>query len=234
MFPHYRLKRKSLHDCYHILPKGRRGLFCQFFDNHKTFKSMKKPLKYRKVLLWTMRITATQLMLAFLFLGTGYAREGHAQSLLSQKISISANGSEVKKVLHQLEKQVDVRFVFSSKLIKSARKVNVSAQDKPLYEVLDQILTPLDLQYEVSGKIIILRRLENLPEVSPDHKLSPKKNVSGKVLDENSQPLPGVSIVIKGAQIGTTTHLHDAPTAKNCDRAARCGKYYPFLHIPSF
>jgi TonB-linked SusC/RagA family outer membrane protein len=167
---------------------------------------MKKPLKYRQVLRWTMRITATQLMFALLFLSTGYAREGRAQSLLSQKISITASGSEVKTVLRQLEKQVDVRFVFSSKLIKSARKVTVSVEDKPLYETLDQILTPLGLQYEISGKIIILRRLENLPEVAPDHKTNPKKSISGKVLDENSQPLPGVSVVLKGTQIGTTTN----------------------------
>jgi TonB-linked SusC/RagA family outer membrane protein len=170
---------------------------------------MKKPLKYRQVLLWTMRITATQLMFALLFLGTGYAREGRAQSLLSQKISINAKGSEVKKVLSQLEKQVDVRFVFSSKLIKSARKVTVSVKDKPLYEVLDQVLTPLGLQYEVSGKIIILRRSDNLPEGVPVMRSSssaPKKNISGKVLDEAGIGLPGVSIVLRGTQVGTTTN----------------------------
>ncbi|TDE13357.1 TonB-dependent receptor [Dyadobacter psychrotolerans] len=166
---------------------------------------MKKPLKYRKVLLWTMRITATQLMFALIFMGTGYAREGSAQSLLSQKISITATGSEVKKVLNQVEKQVDIRFVFSSKLIKSARKVTISAQNKPLYEVLDNVLTPLGLQYEVSGKIIILRRQENLPEVAPPA-VAPKKDISGKVLDETGTGLPGVSVVIKGTQTGTITN----------------------------
>ena len=204
MFPHYRLQ---IYPCMIdvISSMWRRGLFCQLFNLNKTIKSMKKPLKYRQVLLWTMRITATQLMFALLFLGTGYAREGRAQSLLSQKISITANGSEVKKVLNQVEKQVDVHFVFSSKLIKSARKVSVSAQDKPLYEVLDQVLTPLGLQYEVSGKIIILRRADNLPEVAPLDKANPKKGISGKVLDEKKIGLPGVSVVLKGTQVGSTT-----------------------------
>jgi TonB-linked SusC/RagA family outer membrane protein len=168
---------------------------------------MKKPVQYQQVLLWTMRITATQILFALMFIGYGYAHETYGQSLLSQKISINANGSEVKKVLNQVEKQVDVRFVFSSKLIQSRRKVNVSAQNKPLYEVLDDILTPLGLQYELSGKIIILKRLENLPEVVPPGKNdAPKKNVSGKVLDEAGLGLPGVSVVLKGTQIGTTTN----------------------------
>lgn len=171
---------------------------------------MKKPLKYRQVLLWTMRMTATQLMLAFVFIATGYAREGSAQSLLSQKVSVTANGSEVKKVLNQVEKQADVRFVFSSKLIKSARRVTVSLKEKPLYEALDHILTPLGLEYEVSGKIIILRRNEVIaPEPPPGQgaTTAPKRNVSGKVLDgESSTGLPGVSIVLKGTQTGTTTN----------------------------
>ena len=165
---------------------------------------MKKPLQYQKVLLWTMRITATQLLFAICFIGSGYAHDSNAQSLLGQKISVTANGSEVRKVLNQVEKQADVRFVFSSKLIKSTRKVTVSAKEKPLYEVLDQILTPLGLEYEVSGKIIILRRQEKLDETPPSAD-APKKNISGKVLDEASQGLPGVSIVLKGTQTGTTT-----------------------------
>ncbi|MCE7060743.1 TonB-dependent receptor [Dyadobacter sp. CY343] len=165
---------------------------------------MKKTFMYRKVLLWTMRITATQLIFALMFIGTGYAREGSAQSLLGQKISVSATGSEVKKVLSQIEKQAEVRFVFSSKLIKSARKVSIDIKQKPLYEVLDNVLTPLNLQYEVSGKIIILKRLGNFPdEKAPDG--APKKNVSGKVLDEAQRGLPGVSVVLKGSQIGATT-----------------------------
>lgn len=171
---------------------------------------MKKPLQYHRVLLWTMRITATQLLFALCFIGFGYANEGSAQSLLSQKISVSANGSEVRRVLNQVEKQADVRFVFSSKLIKSTRKITVSIKERPLYEVLDQILTPLGLEYELSGKIIILRRSEALPEIGPDEapksSKAPKKVISGKVLDEAGSGLPGVSVVVRGTQTGTNSN----------------------------
>ena len=145
-------------------------------------------------------------MLAILFMGAGYAHNSHGQSLLSQKITINAAGSEVRKVLSQVEKQVDVRFVFSSKIIKSARKVNVNASKKPLYEVLDEILTPLELEYEISGKIIILKRTDIPKNDVPIQGNGVKKQVSGKVSDENNQPLPGVSVVIKGTQTGTTTN----------------------------
>ncbi|QRR04293.1 TonB-dependent receptor [Dyadobacter sandarakinus] len=151
-----------------------------------------------------MRITAIQLMFALLCLGTGYAREGSAQSLLSQKISVSASGAEIRKVLSQIEKQVEVRFVFSSKLIQSMRKVTLNMQNRPLYEVLDHVLTPLTLEYEVSGNIIILKRQGSMPDV-PAPSASPKKTVTGKVLDESQKGLPGVSVVLKGTQTGTST-----------------------------
>ncbi|KAA6438475.1 TonB-dependent receptor [Dyadobacter flavalbus] len=143
-------------------------------------------------------------MFALLCLGTGYAREGSAQSLLSQKISVSASGSEIRKVLSQIEKQVEVRFVFSSKLIQSMRKVTLNVQNRPLYEVLDHVLTPLALEYEVSGNIIILKRQGSTPEETAPS-AAPKKIVTGKVLDESQNGLPGVSVVLKGTQTGTST-----------------------------
>ncbi|MCF0061192.1 TonB-dependent receptor [Dyadobacter chenwenxiniae] len=190
---------------------------------------MKKPFKYRQVLLWTMRITATQLIFAIWFIGTGFAHDSNAQSLLSQKITVVAAGSEVKKVLNQVEKQADVKFVFSSKLIKSARKVNVNATEKPLYEVLDQILTPLGLQYEVSGKIIILKRQDVLPTEIPVKSNAPKRNLTGKVVDEMNSPLPGVSIVVKGTQTGTTTDADGGFTLDVPDNAVLVLSFVGFV-----
>lgn len=174
---------------------------------------MKKQIQYHQVLLWTMRITATQLMLAILFAGYGFAHESGAQSILGQKISVSANSSEIKRVLNQVESQIDARFVFSSKIIQSKRRVTIAAQNKPLYEVLDMILSPLGLEYEISGKIIILKRIENWPpQDAPDSEnatqdTAPKRKLTGKVLDEAGATLPGVSIVVKGTQTGTTTNV---------------------------
>ncbi len=173
---------------------------------------MKKPIQFHRVLLWTMRITATQLFIAFLFLGNTYAYNTKAQSLLSQKITIVAKGLEVKKVLSQLENQVDVQFVFSSKIIQSKRRVTIEANNKPLDEVLDQILPPLGLEYELSGKIIILKRIENqeikLSELPRNSASFEERTVTGKVLDETATGLPGVSVVLKGTQVGTTTNVN--------------------------
>lgn len=155
-----------------------------------------------------MRLTATQLMIALWMISTGYAHEGDAQSVLSQKVTLKMQNAEIRDILAQMKKQVDVRFVFSSKLIRSSRKVSVLSQDEPLSKVLDHVLIPLDLRYEASGNIIILKRGTQLPAIAPPtvSKEDPKRVINGRVTDETSQGLPGVSVVIKGTTRGTTTN----------------------------
>jgi TonB-linked SusC/RagA family outer membrane protein len=141
-------------------------------------------------------------------ISTGYAHEGDAQSVLSQKVTLKMQNAEIRDILAQMKKQVDVRFVFSSKLIRSSRKVSVLSQDEPLSKVLDHVLIPLDLRYEASGNIIILKRGTQLPAIAPPtvSKEDPKRVINGRVTDETSQGLPGVSVVIKGTTRGTTTN----------------------------
>ncbi|PWJ59394.1 TonB-linked SusC/RagA family outer membrane protein [Dyadobacter jejuensis] len=170
---------------------------------------MKKPVHFHRLLLWTMRITATQLLLALVFLGTTHAHTTRAQSVLSQKLTIQAKGVEIKKVLNLLEEQVDVKFVFSSRIIQSKRKVDAVAVNKPLYEVLDMVLTPLDLSYEVSGKIIIIKRVAGGSNAEPPAKAQ-DRTLNGVVLDESGTGLPGVSVVLKGTQTGTQTDASGA------------------------
>ncbi|KAA9347168.1 TonB-dependent receptor [Larkinella humicola] len=172
---------------------------------------MKKTIRYQqfvyRIACRTLGLTAIQTLFAFCFAGLGYASDGIAQSLLNQKITVRAQEMEIKTVLSQVERQVDVRFVFSSKLIQSSRKITLSAENKPLQQVLDHILSPLGLQYELTGKVIIIRREEAAPlPLPPVGQVAPKRTVSGKVLDETGKGLPGVSVVVKGTQRGTITN----------------------------
>ncbi|WP_025761851.1 TonB-dependent receptor [Dyadobacter tibetensis] len=171
---------------------------------------MKIPLQFNRQLLFFMRISLLQLIISLCFISTATAVEVHAQELLRKKISIDAQGMDLKTVLNQLGKEADVRFVFSSKLIGSSRKVNLSKTNETLSDVLVDFLTPLGLNYEVSGKNIVIRpnsmtpALETEP-LSPNNK-SIDRTIKGKVTDAASlDGLPGVNIVVKGTQIGSTS-----------------------------
>jgi hypothetical protein len=171
------------------------------------FETMKKPVppSHHASLL---RMSFLQLLLAICFIGAATATSMNAQELLGRKVTVYVTDEEISQVLRKIEKQADVRFVFSSKLIQSNRKVSVSAESKPLSEVLDGLLTPQGLVYEVKGKNIVIKPEEtgNLTESAPLLASAAEITVKGRVIDaQNSEALPGVNVLIKGTQSGTSS-----------------------------
>jgi len=175
---------------------------------------MKIPLQFHCKLLILMRISLAQLVLSVLFMGTATAVDVRAQELLSKKVNLQAQNLEVKKILHVIEKQVGVRFIFSSKLIQSDRKVSISTSNQVLSKVLDDFLIPLGLNYEVTGKNIVIKPTDlnikpdkvTQASLKSDIPAETEQTIRGKVTDsETKEPLPGVNILVKGTQIGTST-----------------------------
>lgn len=157
----------------------------------------------------TMRWTILQCCLAALFANISFAADVRAQELLNRKVSVRASNQQIFAVLSSIEKSADVKFSYSPNLIQATRKVSLQLSNEKLSVVLEKLLGPYELTYEVVGRQIILKR--NLPEEKED---SPEKEkvetksllkVTGAVTDPAGMGLPGVNILIKGTQSGTTT-----------------------------
>ncbi|MEZ4902196.1 MAG: carboxypeptidase-like regulatory domain-containing protein [Spirosomataceae bacterium] len=174
---------------------------------------MQKNVRTKVFLLKAMRMTVTQLMLLVSFCGLASARDSKAQEVLNATVSLKIEAVEIRKVFGQIEKQADVKFVYSPNTIRSNQKVSLATTNK-LSEVLKELLTPLDISYEVVGTRILLRKkiaekASSLEErESPMSVLEPQEQiVKGKITDaEHGEGLPGVSILLKGTQKGTTTN----------------------------
>ncbi|GGH22197.1 SusC/RagA family TonB-linked outer membrane protein [Dyadobacter endophyticus] len=153
-----------------------------------------------------------QTLLMLLFMQFSWAKNGAAQEMLNQRISISVENERIESVISKLEKSANVRFLYSREIIKSQRKISFEAENKPLSAVLESILQPLGLKYEVSGDKIVLKRQPHTSEAQIGEATAPEAtqanadiNVSGTVTDNTGTGLPGVSILVKGTQTGTTT-----------------------------
>lgn len=173
---------------------------------------MKKVRRIDDLLFTLMRITVIQCFLACLFLGVSLAHDGRGQSALSQKVTLNVENQDIKKILYQLEKQTNIKFVYSSKLIQSDRKATIKVQNGTLSRVLDELLTPLQLNYKASDDLIVIKP-ENSANQEPAKAESDLKKgqsaslrtVSGIVKDSTGVNLPGVNVVIKGTTKGTST-----------------------------
>ncbi|MDE5612913.1 MAG: carboxypeptidase-like regulatory domain-containing protein, partial [Odoribacter sp.] len=65
---------------------------------------------------------------------------------------------------------------------------------------MDRLLSDKGLSYSIDQNNVVIRK-KQAPQVRESLK------VTGKVTDEKGQPLPGVTIVIKGTSVGTATDL---------------------------
>ncbi|MDJ1469444.1 TonB-dependent receptor [Xanthocytophaga flava] len=167
---------------------------------------MKKNRPLQHWLLTAMRISLFQFFLAIIFAGTAQAYEGRSQNLLDVKVNLQASNQRISKVLKQIENQADIKFVFSSTLIQASRVVSVNLENQSLDRVLEYLLTPLQLTYEVSGKTVIVKR-DKLTETAPETNVQDQlaQTVKGRVTGDQNEGLPGVSVVVKGSTVGTTT-----------------------------
>jgi TonB-linked SusC/RagA family outer membrane protein len=172
-------------------------------------------LKQCTIQFWKfMRFTAFQFCLLLLLAGLALAEDSGAQDFLNQRVSLDCKGQSIKAVLRLLETSADVQFLYSTQQIQANRKVTLEAHNEKLSDVLDRLLKPLSITYELSGKQIVLSRLDHSmlrTELQPLGSLTiplhevADRTITGLVTDDKNEPLPGVSIVVKGTQRGTTS-----------------------------
>lgn len=156
-----------------------------------------------------MRISSVQILLLLVFAGVSLAANTEAQ-VLEKRVSLNMEEQEIGKTLREIEKQASVRFVYSPQVIRAGQKISVISRQEKLGELLDKMLAPLGIRYEVSGKYILLsddrsgqlRREESSFMTLPT---DPDRAVRGKVTDEKGEALPGVNVILKGTQRGTTS-----------------------------
>jgi TonB-dependent SusC/RagA subfamily outer membrane receptor len=134
---------------------------------------------------------------------------GHTfQTVLERNVTVQAESQSIKAILSQLAKQANIRFVYSQQLVGADRKVSVRAQNEPLATVLDEIFAPLKIEYEINQDRIVLR-VPNKSASATDGGTSTLAvqavPVTGKVVDNKGNGLPGVTVLVKGTTNGTST-----------------------------
>jgi hypothetical protein len=164
---------------------------------------MKHHLLPRRGLRHPASLLALQLCLAYPLASMATVSEVRTQIVLERKISVKAESQTIESVLDQLEKQLNVRFVYSPSLIGANRRVTIQVADKPLTQVLDELLSPRKIVYEVRNNRVILSQVKSTAANVP---------VSGRVTDSKGEGIPGVTVLVRGTTIGTSTDATGAYT----------------------
>lgn len=173
---------------------------------------MKKTLRHQCCggALRVMKIVSVQTFLALLLASMAYAHDLSGQGIMDKEISVEMEDTSLKKVLSRIERLAGVKFTYSPSVIEEEQKVSVKASGQSLGKVLDALLSPLEIQYKlIADRISLSKPSAAVADPGQDHQVSfaenPALQVTGTVLDSESRPLPGASVIEKGTSNGTTT-----------------------------
>lgn len=146
-------------------------------------------------------IKACLILLLYTFSYQVYAQD--------QKVNLNRDSVTVIAALQELKKQTQLGFFFNKQEFNASKIVSIKARDQSLDKVLKEIFGQ-GFTFEYRDKMVIIRSgKSNIPSLPPDNAgktQPPMITVTGIVTDQLQSPLPGVTVMIKGTLLGTTTN----------------------------
>jgi TonB-linked SusC/RagA family outer membrane protein len=151
---------------------------------------------------WKKTLMVMKLTTFFLLLGMfSISAKGFGQG---GNISLRMEQVSLESVLQELKLHADYTFVYGDKQIENVQFDLFEVENANLEVVMEECLKGTNLEYYVVDDVVILR--EKLP-ISSEETKQEKKEVKGKVTDEQGFALPGVSVIIKGTNTGVATDI---------------------------
>lgn len=144
----------------------------------------------------------TLVFLLLLFVGTLSvgAVNGQSQNAL---ITLHKNNVDLLNIMQDIEKQSNYLFVYNKEVdVHQAATIHVA--EKPLHEVLQHLFKNSEVRFAIEGSYIVLSANKGgeTPVVAQS-----RIPISGTVTTVDKDPMPGVTIMVKGTNTGTITGI---------------------------
>lgn len=159
--------------------------------------------EYRYLFACSRKIFRTMRYAIFILLFTAFqsmALDNYAQS---KRFELKITHTTLADALDRIEQESDYFFFYNNKSISLDKKVSVDLKDKSINELLDALFQNTGISYTIKNRQIILSGENSGVAVQQDKRTT----LTGKVVDKEGEPLPGVTVVVKGTTNGTMTDL---------------------------
>ncbi|MCD9020122.1 TonB-dependent receptor [Parachryseolinea silvisoli] len=155
-----------------------------------------------------MRVSLFYLFLTVLSLQLLLANASRGQGLEDIQVTLELKDERLKDVFKKIEKQTGLLFAYQPQQVNAYTGISLQKSTRSVKEFLDLILENTPLAYrKVNESVIVFKKPLEREESISDEQGPVAQIVSGTVLDkETNQPLPGVSVMIKGTTRGTVTN----------------------------
>ena len=148
-----------------------------------------------------IKIMRFTIFILFLSLSQTFAMNSYSQQA---KLSLDMRNARLEDVIDKIEKNSEFFFMYNKRMIDVDRKVDIQVEEKSVNEVLDKIFANTDISYSIKNRQILLIN-KDMTGTGNESIYQRQKSVTGKVTDLSGEPLPGVSVVLKGSTTGVIT-----------------------------
>ena len=122
------------------------------------------------------------------------------------RLSLDLNDVTVREVLNQIEDQSEFYFMYETNTVDVNRRVSIDVKNRLVTDILDELFEGTDIAYRINNRQIALTAEEAANTLDNVKTVSDQQNsLSGTVTGSKGEPVPGVTVVIKGTSQGTIT-----------------------------
>lgn len=170
----------------------------KFMKNSYGFSYFLSESRWKKTLM-RMKLLAVMMLIGVLQLSANVKGQ-------VAEVNMSMQDANLVEFFTEIRNQTEYDFLYNHDLVMSKESVDVDVNGKDLKELLEGVLFERDLNFQVDDNVIIISERDYVAPVTKPV-VQEEKKVSGVVTDETGVPLPGVSILVKGTNIGTATDI---------------------------
>ena len=139
-----------------------------------------------------MRLTMLFLLMTFVSL---------TATALGQRTTIKLDNVDLQVAFNEIKQKMGYTFVYNDQVVKNVGKVSVNVTSSDIKYILAKCLEGTSLDFYIEDNIVVIK---SKAEQARETERKPV-TVKGKVVDEKKQPLPGVTVLLKGTTLGVTT-----------------------------
>ena len=130
----------------------------------------------------------------------------------SVKVNLDLKDATLETVFKAIQDQTEFDFFYKNEQIPHNKLITRTYTNASVDKVLNEVLEGTGLMYRVLNTDIVVTQAPRLSSETAGNTLAAAqqqtKTITGKVTDENGQPLPGVTVVLPGTTTGTVTDVN--------------------------
>lgn len=121
----------------------------------------------------------------------------------AQKITLKVKNAPLEKIFNQIHKQTGYDFFYNSNLIRKANPITVDVKESDLVSVLNICFNNQPFTLTITEKTVIVKEKSIMPVLENQKRI----DLTGKVIDDTGQGIPGASIKVSGTTKGTVSDV---------------------------